>query len=72
MFIPDPNFSIPDPEKLLNHPKQKPRSGGGPQTDEHLPLSPLTDQFYLMTTVHFALVSTYIVKLVIVLRSTLA
>jgi hypothetical protein len=27
---------------LLNHPKQKPRMGGGPQTDKYLPLSPFT------------------------------
>jgi hypothetical protein len=35
---------IPNP-KLLYHPKQKPRRGGGPQTDENLPLSPFTSQF---------------------------
>ncbi len=34
-----------EPKKLLHHPKQKPRRGGGPQTDKHLKQSPFTGQF---------------------------
>ncbi len=38
----------PDSEatKFLDHPKQKPRRGGGVQTDKHLPQSPFTGQFF--------------------------
>jgi hypothetical protein len=34
-----------EPTKLLHHPKRKPRRGGGPRTDKHLPQSPFTGQF---------------------------
>jgi hypothetical protein len=35
------------PTKFLDHPKQKPwRGGGGPQTDNHMPQSPFTDNFF--------------------------
>ncbi len=35
-----------EPTKLLDHPKQKPRRGGAPQTDKHLSQSTFTGQFF--------------------------
>ncbi len=49
-----------EPTKLLHHPKQKPSGGGGPQTDKHLPQSPL--QINCFRWQHFALVSVKLIS----------
>ncbi len=50
-----------EPTKLLDHPKQKPRRGGPPRTDKHLPQSPFTGKFFRWR--HSALVSLYLFSL---------
>jgi hypothetical protein len=34
-----------EPTALLYHPKQKPRRGGGPESEKHLPPNPYTAKY---------------------------